>query len=81
MAPWPAILRATPYAPSSPRAQGDTLSLSEPRYLRPAMTNPYAAKSDLALAIRSSGRRGETPGALAHMVAANLRARALAPVI
>jgi hypothetical protein len=45
------------------------------------MTNPYAAKSDSALAIRSSGRRGETPGALTHMVAANLRARALATVI
>ena len=52
---------------------------SEPCYLRPAMRNPHAAKSDSALAIRSSGRRGEAPAALAHMVAANLHARALAP--
>ena len=81
MAPWHANLRATPHAPSSPRARGDILSPSEPRYLPPSMTNPYAAKSDSALAIRSPGRRGETPGALTHMVAANLRARALAPVI
>ena len=81
MAPWHATLRATPFAPSNPRAQGDILSPSEPRYLLPAMRNCYAAKSDSALAIRSSGRWGETPGALAHMVAANLRAWALAPVI
>jgi hypothetical protein len=81
MAPWHANLRATPHAPSSPRARGDILSPSEPRYLPPSMTNPYAVKSDSALAIRSPGRRGETPGALTHMVAANLRARALAPVI
>ena len=47
----------------------------------PAMRNPYDAKNDSALANRSSRRRGEAPGALAHMVAANLRARALAPVI
>jgi len=45
------------------------------------MRHPYAAKSDSALAIRSSSRRGEAPGALAHMVAANLRACALASVI
>ena len=81
MAPWHAILRATPHAPSSPRAQGDILSPSELRYLLPAMRNPCAAKSDSALAIRSSGRWVETPGALAHMVAANLRAGALAFVI
>jgi|HubBroStandDraft_3_1064219.scaffolds.fasta_scaffold175698_2 hypothetical protein len=81
MAPWHAILRATPFVPLSPRAQGDSLSSSEPHYPLPAMRNPCAAKSDSALAIRSSSRRGETPGALAHMVAANLRAWALAPVI
>jgi hypothetical protein len=81
MAPWHAILRAIPFTTSSPRAQGDILSPSELRYLLPAMRNPCAAKSDSALAIRSSGRRGGTPGALAHMVAANLRAGALAPVI
>jgi hypothetical protein len=45
------------------------------------MRNPYAAKDDSALVTRSSRRRGEAPGALTHMVAANLRARALAPVI
>jgi hypothetical protein len=81
MAPWHAILRATPFVPLSPRVQADSLSPSEPHYPLPAMRNPCAAKSDSALAIRSSGRRGETPGALAHMVAANLRAWALAPVI
>jgi hypothetical protein len=76
MAPWHAILRATPFAPSSPCAQGDILSPSEP-YLLPAMRNPCAAKIDSALAIRESGRRSGTPGALAYMVAANLRPRAL----
>jgi hypothetical protein len=40
-----------------------------------------AAKSDPALANRSSGRRGGGPGALSHKLAANVRARALAPVI
>jgi hypothetical protein len=45
------------------------------------MRNPYAAKDDSALATQSSRRRGEAPGALTHMVAANLRARALGPVI
>ena len=45
------------------------------------MRNPYTAKDNSALATRSSRRRGEAPGALTHMVAANLRARALAPVI
>ena len=81
MAPWHAVLRATPFAPSSPRAQGDILSPSEPRYLLPAMSHPYAAKSDSALAIRSSGRPDGALGGLAHRVAANLRAWALAPVI
>jgi hypothetical protein len=49
----------------------------------PAMGKPSAAKSDPALANRSSGRRGggPGPGALSHKLAANLRARALAPVI
>jgi hypothetical protein len=79
MAPWHAILRATPFAPSSPCAQGDILSPSEP-YLLPAMRNPCAAKIDSALAIRESGRRSGTPGALAYMVAANLRPRALGAV-
>jgi hypothetical protein len=51
------------------------------RSLLPAMRNPYAVKNDSALPTRSSRRRGEAPGALTHMVAANLRARALAPVI
>jgi hypothetical protein len=78
MAPWHAILRATPYASSSPHAQGDILPVSEPVT---CMRNLYAAKNDSALAKRSSRRRGEAPGALTHMVAANLRARALAPVI
>jgi hypothetical protein len=49
--------------------------------VRPAMGKPTAAKSDPALANRSSGRRGGGPGALSHKLAANLRARALAPVI
>ena len=52
MAPWHAILRATPFVPLSPRAQGDSLSPSEPHYPLPAMRNPCAAKSDSALAIR-----------------------------
>jgi hypothetical protein len=45
------------------------------------MGKPSAAKSDLARATRIPRRRGEAPGALTHMVAANLRARALASVI
>jgi hypothetical protein len=51
------------------------------RSVQPAMGNHSAAKSDPALSNRSSGRRGGGPGALAHMRAANMRARALAPVI
>jgi hypothetical protein len=51
------------------------------RSVQPAMGNHSAAKSDPAPAIRSSGRRSGGPGALAHKLAANLRARALAPVI
>src|SRR5260370_11556869 len=51
------------------------------RLVRPAMGKYSAAKSDPALANRSSRRRGGGSGALAHMRAANLRARALAPVI
>jgi hypothetical protein len=58
-----------------------TKAISSPRSLVPTMRNPYAAKNEAALANRSSRRRGEAPGALTHMVAANLRARALAPVI
>ena len=45
------------------------------------MGNHSAAKSDPALSNRSSGRRGGSRNALAHKHAANLRARALAPVI
>jgi hypothetical protein len=45
------------------------------------MGNHSAAKSDPAPANRSSGRRAGGPGALSHMVAANMRARALASVI
>jgi hypothetical protein len=46
------------------------------------MGKPSPGKSGPALANRSSGRRrGRGSGALAHKVAANLRARALAPVI
>jgi hypothetical protein len=45
------------------------------------MGKPFAPKSDPAPANRSSGRRAGGPGALSHMVAANLRARALASVI
>src|SRR5229473_3341693 len=51
------------------------------RSVQPAMGNHSAAKSDPAPAVRSSGRRSGGPGALAHKLAANLRARALAPVI
>jgi hypothetical protein len=40
-----------------------------------------AAKRDPALANRSSSPRGGRSGVLAHKLAANLRARALAPVI
>ena len=40
-----------------------------------------AAKSDPALANRSSGRRGGGRGALAHMHAANLRALALSALM
>jgi hypothetical protein len=41
----------------------------------------HSAKSDPALTNLNSGRRGGGSGALAHKLAANLRARALAPVI
>ena len=51
------------------------------RSVQPAMGNHSAAKSDPAPANRSSGRRAGGPGALSHMVAANMRARALASVI
>ncbi|MEA2808427.1 MAG: hypothetical protein QOJ17_2568 [Rhodospirillaceae bacterium] len=40
-----------------------------------------AAKSDPALANRSSGRRGGGRGALAHMHAANMRALALSALM
>jgi hypothetical protein len=45
------------------------------------MGNCFAAKSNPALVSGGLGGRGRAPGALSHMVAANLRARALAPVV
>jgi Recombinase len=43
---------------------------------------PFTGKTASALADRSQGRRrGESRGALAHMHAANMRARALSAVI
>src|ERR1700704_4805989 len=51
------------------------------RSVQPALGNHFAAESDPAPANRSSGRRAGGPGALSHMVAANMRARALASVI
>lgn len=47
----------------------------------PAMEKPSATKCLLAFANPVSRPRGEAPGALSHMVSANLRARALAPII
>ena len=40
-----------------------------------------AEESGSPLANRIQCRRGQAPGALSHMVAANLRARALAPIV
>ena len=45
------------------------------------MENCFAANSDRVLANGVPRGRGRAPGALSHMVAANLRARALAPVV
>jgi|SRR5882672_7243905 len=45
------------------------------------MGNCFAANSDRARANGVARGRGRVPGALSHMVAANLRARALAPVV
>src|SRR5215203_2012437 len=45
------------------------------------MENLLAANSGWALANGLPRGRGRAPGALSHMVAANLRARALAPVV
>ena len=45
------------------------------------MEKHSATKRRSMLANPVSRRRGESPGALSHMVSANLRARALAPVI
>ena len=45
------------------------------------MENLFAANSDRVLANGVPRGRGRAPGALSHMVAANLRARALAPVV
>jgi hypothetical protein len=64
-----------------PGGQSNRASPAEAGAVRPAMGKPSAAKSDPALANRSSGRRGGGPGALSHKLAANVRARALAPVI
>ena len=41
----------------------------------------FAAKSSPVLVGEALSGRGRAPGALSHMVAANLRARALAPVV
>jgi hypothetical protein len=45
------------------------------------MGNFFAANSDRQIANGVPRGRGRAPGALSHMVAANLRARALAPVV
>jgi hypothetical protein len=45
------------------------------------MERPIATKSRPWLRNSVSRPRGKSPGALSHMVAANLRARALAPVV
>ena len=45
------------------------------------MERPKATKSRARLSNADSRPRGKAPGALSHMVAANLRARALAPVV
>jgi hypothetical protein len=47
----------------------------------PSMQKPSATESRSTNAQLISRRRGQAPGALSHMVAANLRARALAPTI
>lgn len=45
------------------------------------MRTCLAEESGSPLANRISRRRGQAPGALSHMVAANLRACALAPIV
>ena len=45
------------------------------------MENCFAAGSGRLLAKGVPRGRGRAPGALSHMVAANLRARALAPIV
>ena len=47
----------------------------------PAMEKPSSTNCLATLANPVSRPRGKAPGALSHMVSANLRARALAPVI
>ena len=45
------------------------------------MEMPSEIKCSLTLVTPISRQKGKAPGALSHMVAANLRARALAPVV
>jgi hypothetical protein len=76
----------SPYAPSnnylmeSPMpVQFETNVLVHCRALK--MGNCSAAKSDQLILSGVLRGRGRAPGALSHMVAANLRARAMAPVV
>jgi hypothetical protein len=62
------------YTPFSLRPRASSLSGSQ-------MGNCFAANSDQVFVKGMVRGRGRAPGALSHMVAANLRARALAPVV
>jgi hypothetical protein len=63
--------------------RGATFPQTEPNwsYGLSTMEMPSAAKCFQTFASPFSRQRGRAPGALSHMVSANLRARALAPII